>query len=143
MKRPISILAITLVQSFVSLTSLASGIILLLLTTGRVRFLSQDLSNIPLYLKGLIGLGMAISLWGVVVTYGLWQLKRWGWLGSLMFQLMCVVNNGLAVVAGQSMTVAVYVSTTFCIASIGVLWMPRVRQVITPDPTPDPIELSP
>lgn len=135
MKRSVSIILITLVQGLISLTSLASGIFLVLLMTGTVEVLSRDLSDIPGYLKGLIAFGLAISLFGVVVTYGLWQLKRWGWLGSLIFQVMCIVNNGLAVIAGQSITAAVYFSTAICVASMGVLWMPSVRQLMVPSAT--------
>lgn len=132
MQRSLSITIIAILQGFISITSLASGIFLLLLITGTAKVFSEDLSALPPYLKGLVALGLAISIFGVVVTYGLWQLKPWGWLGSLIFQVMCIVNNGLAVVAGQSLTAGVYFSTALCMALIGALWMPSVRNVIAP-----------
>jgi hypothetical protein len=130
MQRSLSITIIAILQGFISVTSLASGIFLGLLITGTVEVWSQDLTTLSLPLKGLVALGLAISLFGVVVTYGLWNLKPWGWMGSLIFQMLCIVNNGLAILAGQSITGGVYFSTAFCIALIGALWMPSVRNVL-------------
>jgi hypothetical protein len=127
MQRSLSITVIAILQGFISVTSLATGMFLGLLITGTVQVFSQDLTALSLPLKGLVALGLAISLFGLVVTYGLWHLKTWGWMGSLMFQMLCIVNNGLAVLAGQSVTGRVYFSTVFCIALIGALWVPSVR----------------
>ena len=139
MQRSLSITIIAILQGFISVTSLASGIFLVLLITGKVEILSQDLTMLSLPLKGLVALGLAISLFGVVVTYGLWSLKPWGWIGSLIFQMLCIVNNGLAILAGQSVTGGVYFSTAFCIALMGALWMPSVRNVLASS-SPDPQE---
>lgn len=129
MTRSLSISIIAILQGFISLTSLVAGLFLLLLISGKTQVFSHDLVGLPLYLKGLVLLGVAISLLGLTVTYGLWTLKSWGWLGSLVFQCLCIVNNGLAVLAGQAVTGKVYFSVAFCIALIGALMMPSVRNV--------------
>jgi hypothetical protein len=129
-KRSLSITIIAILQGFISVASLASGVLLLLLMSGSVQIFSQDLVDLPLYLKGLVALGLAISLFGTVVTYGLWKLRLWGWLGSLIFQIMCIANNGLALLAGQEVNSRVYFSTAISIALIGALWMPSVRELI-------------
>ena len=125
MKRTIAIIAI--VQLIVSGLSLVTGVLLVLLITGAAQIFSHDLTALPLFLKGLVLLGLAISVWGLIVTYGLWTLKPWGWLGSLIFQGLCVANNGLAILAGQPMTAGVYFSAALCIGMLVALWMPSVR----------------
>ncbi|MEM0981589.1 MAG: hypothetical protein AAGH78_15115 [Cyanobacteria bacterium P01_H01_bin.58] len=116
-------------QFLVSSLSLLSGIFLMLLMTGTVQVLSNDLTGLPNYLKGLVLLGLVISLLGLIVTYGLWALKPWGWLGSLLFQGLCVVNNGLALLAGQHVSAGTYFSVSLCVA-LGVgLCMPGVRDL--------------
>lgn len=127
MKRNLSILIISIVQLLVSSLSLLAGVFLVLLMTGIVQVLSNDLTGLPSYLKGLVVLGLAISLWGLIVTYGLWTLKRWGWLGSLMFQGLCILNNGLALLAGQPLSAGVYFSVSLCVALGVALYMPSVR----------------
>ena len=129
MSRSLSIIIIAILQGFISLTSLASGLLLLLLIGGTVQIFPYDLLELPLYLKGLIVLGVAISGFGGVVTYGLWNLKPWGWIGSLIFQVLCIGNNGLAILAGQAITGSVYFSLAFCIALIGALMRPSVRGI--------------
>lgn len=130
MQRSLSITIIAILQAIISLSSVASGIFLLLLMTGTVQVFSQDLSELSTYLKGLVAIGLAISLFGIVVTYGLWKLKQWGWIGSLMFQGLCLANNGLAIAAGQEITRNVYLSAIICVALFTALCMPSVREVI-------------
>ena len=127
MQRSLSITIIAVIQGLISSLSLVSGIFLILLATGAVQVYSQDLTNLSLSLKGLVALGLALSLFGIVVTVGLWQLKPWGWIGSLMFQALCILNNCLAIWLGQSLTQGVYFSWAICIALMTALLMPGVR----------------
>jgi hypothetical protein len=126
--RSLSVTILAILQGLISFASFGSGLFLLLLISGAIQVWSHDLVGLSLYLKGLVVLGLAISLFGLVVTYGLWTLKFWGWTGSLIFQGLCIVNNGLAILAGQSMTAGVYFSTALCMAFIGALLMPNIRQ---------------
>ena len=128
-KRSLSIILIAIVQGLVSLSSLASGIFLLLLMTGTVQVFSQDLQTLSLPLKGLVAAGFAISLFGLAITYGLWQLKPWGWTGSIIFQVLCIANNGLTLAAGQEISSSVYFSAAFCVTLIAALFLPSVRDV--------------
>jgi hypothetical protein len=75
-----------------------------------------------------VALGLAISLLGVVVTYGLWQLKPWGWTGSLIFQVMCIANNGLTLLIRQELSPQVYFSIAFSGTLIAALFLPSVRE---------------
>ncbi|MDB9527811.1 hypothetical protein PN498_17585 [Oscillatoria sp. CS-180] len=128
MQRSLGITLIAILQAIISISSVASGIFLLLLITGTVQVFSHDLSELSPSLKGLVALGFAISLFGAVVTCGLWNLKRWGWIGSLMFQALCLANNGLAIALGQEITRNVYLSAIISMALCGALWMPSVRE---------------
>lgn len=127
--RSLSITLFAIIQGLISLSSLASGIFLLLLMTGTVQVFSQDLQALSLPLKGLVAVGFAISLFGLVVTYGLWQLKPWGWTGSIIFQVLCIANNGLTLAAGQEISTGVYFSIAFCTTLIAALFLPSVRDV--------------
>lgn len=133
MARSLSIIIIAIVQGFVSVASLASGIFLLLLMTGAVQLFSQDLQALPLLIKGFVLIGFAISLFGIVATYGFWNLKRWGWTGSLIFQVLCIVNNGLLLWAGQEATKSVFFSMALCLSIVGALFLPSVRDVFYPN----------
>ena len=139
MSRSLTIILIAIIQGFVSLLGLVSGIFLVLLMTGAVQVFSQDLQSLSLPLKGLVAMGLAISLFGLAVTYGFWQLKSWGWTGSLIFQVMCIANNGLGLLAGQEVSSRVYFSVAFCVTLIAALFLPSVRDVFeaaTSDPEP-------
>lgn len=129
MSRSLSITLIAIVQGLISLSSLSSGIFLLLLMTGTLQVFSQDLQDLSLALKGLVVVGLAISGYGLVVTYGLWRLKPWGWVGSIIFQGLCIVNNALAVLAGQAVNTRVYFSVAFCLTLMAALYLPSVRDV--------------
>ncbi|MEM6713729.1 MAG: hypothetical protein AAGD09_10185 [Cyanobacteria bacterium P01_F01_bin.56] len=129
MSRSLTIILITLIQGFISLLGLVSGVLLVLLITGAVQVFSQDLQNLSLSLKGLVAVGLAISLFGLAVTYGFWQLKPWGWTGSIIFQIMCIANNGLGLLAGQEISPRVYFSIAFCLTLIAALFLPSVRDV--------------
>lgn len=129
MPRSLSITLIAIIQGLVSLSSLASGIFLVLLMTGTIQVFSQDLHSLSLPLKGLVAVGFAISVFGLVVTYGLWQLKPWGWTGSIIFQILCIANNGLALLIGQEISAKVAFSFAFCLTLIAALFLPSVRDV--------------
>jgi len=129
MSRSLSITFIAIIQGLTSLSSLVSGIFLVLLITGTVQVFSQDLQNLSLSLKGLVAVGLAISLYGLAVTYGLWQLKPWGWIGSIIFQVLCIANNGLALLAGQEISSRVYFSIAFGSTLMAALFLPSVRDV--------------
>lgn len=129
MPRSLSITLVAVLQGIVSVASLVSGLFLLLLLTGRLQVYSQDLTTLPNALKTLVAIGLALSLFGIIVTYGLWQLKSWGWLGSLIFQALCIANNGLAILVGQRITANVYFAIALSLSLIGALCMPSVRSV--------------
>ncbi|MEM9004675.1 MAG: hypothetical protein AAGE59_14280 [Cyanobacteria bacterium P01_F01_bin.86] len=109
MQRTPGIIVIAIAQFLVSSFSLVAGVFLVLLISGALQVFSQDLTQLSIYLKGLVVLGLAISILGLVVTYGLWTLKRWGWIGSILFQGLCIANNGLGLLLGQSISTGVYV----------------------------------
>lgn len=129
MSRSLSIILIAIIQGLTSFLSLASGIFLVLLMTGTVQVFSQDLQSLALPLKGLVAVGFAISLYGLVVTYGFWQLKPWGWMGSIIFQGLCIANNGLALLAGQEANARVYFSVAFGLTLLAALFLPSVRDM--------------
>ncbi|RZM82057.1 hypothetical protein [Leptolyngbya iicbica] len=140
--RSLTLILLVLVQGAVSLLALASGIFLVLLMTGAVQVLSQDLQSLTLPLKGLIAVGLAISGFGLVVTYGLWQLKPWGWTGSLIFQILCIANNGLTLLVGQELSPQVYFSVAFSGTLIAALFLPNVQELCVPT-TPESSDSTP
>ncbi|MGF1459227.1 MAG: hypothetical protein ACFBSG_09390 [Leptolyngbyaceae cyanobacterium] len=132
MSRSLSIVLLTIVQAAMGLLSLTSGIFLLLLVTGTVEVFNQDLQGLSLSLKVLIALGVAISLFGLVVTYGFWRLQSWGWTGSILFQVLCIANNGLASLVGQEISRSALFSVAFSATLIAAFYLPSVRDVFEP-----------
>lgn len=131
--RNLGIILVAIAQFLVSSLSLIAGILLLLLITGAVEVFDESLTNLSLSIKGLILLGLAISLFGLIVTYGLWTLKRWGWIGSIMFQTLCIINNGLGLLAGQSISPGTYFAAALCTSLIGDLCLPSIQDVFAVD----------
>ena len=131
MGKPWAVLTLALVQGFISIISLVSGAFLVLLMTGHAQIFSADLTHLSGYFKGLILSGLGISLVGVVATYGLWRVQRWGWIASVLFQLLCLLNNGLALLGGQSFSVGVYFSVGICGLMLAALMLPTVRQTFS------------
>lgn len=122
-----AVLTLALVQGFISAISLVSGIFLVLLMTGYAQIFSADLTHLSGYFQGLILSGLGISLVGMAATYGLWQMQRWGWIASVLFQLLCLLNNGLALLGGQSFSAGVYFSVGICGLMLAALMLPTVR----------------
>jgi hypothetical protein len=136
MEKNLPIKIIALVQIGISLLSLVSGTVLLLLMTGQIEVFSANLTQLSVYFKILIGFGLVASLWGLVVSFGLWRLQRWGWLGSLIFQALCLVNNGLILLGGRPLTFGVYVSVGISVGLLLGLLLPGISQMfLAPEPT--------
>jgi hypothetical protein len=128
MEKNLSIKIIAFVQISISLLSLVSGTVLLLLITGQIEVFSANLTQLSAYFKGLVGFGLVVSLWGLVASFGLWRLQQWGWLGSLIFQALCLVNNGLIVLGGRPLTFGVYVSVGISGSLLAWLLLPGMHQ---------------
>jgi hypothetical protein len=120
------------VQFFVSGLSLMAGVLLILLLTGQVELFAADLTHLSPFFKGLVVAGFLISILGLVSAVGLYQLKRWGWVGSLLFQGLCLLNNGLALLGGQAPSFGVYFSAALCTAMIAGLAQPSIRSAFLP-----------
>ncbi|MBD0268874.1 MAG: hypothetical protein ICV77_11355 [Cyanobacteria bacterium Co-bin8] len=132
MNRSWGIGLIAWVQFFISGLSLITGALLILLLTGQVELFSADLTRLSPFFKGLVVAGFLISILGMVSAVGLYQLKRWGWVGSLLFQGLCLLNNGLALLGGQAPSFGVYFSATLCTAIIAGLCQPSIRSMVLP-----------
>jgi hypothetical protein len=134
MKRNLSIILITIAQFGISTLSMVSGILLVLLMTGRLAVFSADLTQLSGYFKGLVIFGLFVSLWGMASSIGLWRLKRWGWSGSILFQGLCILNNMLIFLGGRPLTFGVYFSAGISGALLFALLLPSVRITINHQP---------
>ncbi|NJN22471.1 MAG: hypothetical protein HC812_16450 [Leptolyngbya sp. RL_3_1] len=130
--RPLSITVIAIAQLVISTLSLVAGLILVLIVTGQIQVLTSDVTVFPLPLKALVGLGLAISVLGLTASVGLWQMQRWGWIVSLVFQGLCILNNAVGVVAGQPPSPGVYASVSLSTAMIVALCAPSVQDRFFP-----------
>ena len=136
MNRSLSITLVALAQLGISTLSLVSGVLLILLMTGQIDVFSADLTQLPGYFKGLVVFGLLVSVWGIVAAIGLWRLQRWGWLGSLVFQGLCILNNLLIVLGGRPLTFGVYFSAGISGALLFALLLPSVRLSLQGQPIP-------
>ena len=131
--RPLTLTVIAIAQWVISILSLGAGIILVLIVTGQIPGLTSDLTVFPFPLKVLVGLGLVISTLGLGASVGLWQMQRWGWILSLVFQGLCILNNAVGVVAGQPPSGGVYISVSLSTAMIVGLCLPAVQARFFPD----------
>lgn len=134
--RPFGVTLIAIAQFLISILSLGAGIVLVLIVTGQIQVLTSDVTVFPLPLKALVGLGLLISALGLAASVGLWQLKRWGWITSLLFQGLCILNNAVGIVAGQPPSVGVYISVSLSTALIVALCLPAVQSRFFPALSP-------
>jgi hypothetical protein len=130
MKRNLSITLVSLAQLGISVLSLISGTLLLLLMTGQVELFSADLTQLSTYFKGLVVLGLFISTLGIISAVGLWRLQKWGWVGSLVFQGLCILNNILILLGGRPLTLGIYFSAGISGALLFALLLPSIRAVV-------------
>jgi hypothetical protein len=130
MKRNLSITLVSLAQLGISVLSLISGTLLLLLMTGQVELFSADLTQLSTYFKGLVVLGLFISSLGIISAVGLWWLQKWGWVGSLVFQGLCILNNILILLGGRPLTLGIYFSAGISGALLFALLLPSIRAIV-------------
>lgn len=130
MKRNLSVILVAVAEFGISALSLVSGILLVLLMSGRMEVFSADLTQLSDYFKGLVIFGLFISGLGMTSAIGLWRLQRWGWLGSLLFQGLCILNNVLIVLGGRPLTLGIYFSAGVSGALLFALLLPSVRLAI-------------
>jgi hypothetical protein len=142
MKRSLSITLVALAQLGISTLSLVSGSVLILLMTGQIEIFSADLTHLPDYFKALVIFGLIVSVLGIVAAYGLWQLQRWGWMASLVFQGLCILNNVLILLGGRPLTLGVYFSAGISGALLFALLLPSVRLSLQGSPLPETSQSS-
>ncbi len=130
--RPLGITLIAIAQFLISILSLGAGVILVLIVTGQLQVMTNDVTVFPLPLKALVGLGLAISSLGLAASVGLWQMQPWGWIISLVFQGLCILNNAVGVVAGQPPSGGIYLSVSLSTAMIVGLCLPSVQSRFFP-----------
>jgi hypothetical protein len=130
--RPLSVTLIAIAQFVISVLSLGAGMVLVLIVTGQIQVLTTDTTVFPLPLKALVGLGLVISVLGLAASIGLWQLKRWGWVISLVFQGLCILNNAVGIIAGQPPSAGIYTSVSLSTALIVALCLPSVQSRFFP-----------
>lgn len=138
MNRSLSVTLVAIAQFGLSTLSLASGVLLTLLMTGNLEVFSADLTQLSAYFKGLVVFGLFVSLLGLVSAVGLWRLQRWGWMGSLAFQGLCILNNLLILGGGRPLTFGVYFSAGISGALLFALLLPSVRLSLQSEPDASP-----
>jgi hypothetical protein len=122
-------LIIAILQGIVSSLSLVINSVLVMLMVNTTQVFAQDLTGLPPTLKGLILLGWIISLWGGVTAVGLGTWQRWGWLGALIFQGLCLMIYQLIVLlTSQTLSSGLYLTSGLCLVAMVVLRLPRIRQ---------------
>ena len=126
--RSLAVTIMAVAQLAHSSLSLVSGGILLLLITGQLHLFSADLTGLSLYFKGLVVTGTVISLVGLVGGIGLWRRRAWGWIAAIVFQGLCLLNNGLALLGGRPPSTGVYVSIGVFVGMLMLLCLPSVRR---------------
>ncbi len=112
MNRPIGVTIIAVLQLIGSLFGILIGVLIVLF---RSFFLQAIAANpeiqastavspemIGTIVTILVVVILVFSLIGLVLCYGLFQLKAWAWLATLILQGLAAVGNLLSVIASQA-----------------------------------------
>jgi hypothetical protein len=138
MNRPVGVTIIAVLQLIGSIFSLLIGLGVLILKDAFLKTLAespefqQSAQDLP---PGVLG-GVAIftgviilvaSLIGFLLTYGLFTLKGWAWIVTLIFSALGILGNLSGIITGQNRGLAVF-QMVISIVIVYYLLRPEVKR---------------
>ncbi|AFY66079.1 hypothetical protein [Geitlerinema sp. PCC 7407] len=111
MSRPIGVTILAVLQLISSLIALLIGVLILLFRgffldslMNNPEFQTEELMQTGMVgtIVTILGIGMVLlSLIGLLLCYGLFMLKFWAWIITLILQFMALLGNLMGVLATQ------------------------------------------
>jgi uncharacterized membrane protein (DUF2068 family) len=117
-KRPLGIAVISVLGFIAAISLICSGVFVLLFAEFGANFIKGAMDNlIPMFgmfLTVIVGaIGVILVILGVLtalISYGLWKMKRWGWIvGMIMLGIGVLTDLGSAVVSPVPSTISIVV----------------------------------
>lgn len=109
MMRPTGVTILAVLQLIFNLLGLLGGLGFLLLGDRVASSIQEQGQNIPSgAVPALAWVLIIFSLIGLVIAWGLFTLKSWAWLATLIFQALGILNNVASLVQGANPGGAVF-----------------------------------
>lgn len=139
MNRPIGVIIIAVLQLIGSIMSLLVGLGILIFRDAFLQMLSQSpefqqsAQDLPPGVLGGVatftGVVMLIaSLIGFLLAYGLFTLKGWAWIVTLIFSALGILSNLSSIITGQTNRGFAVIQLVISIVIVYYLWRPEVKR---------------
>ncbi|WP_293351850.1 MULTISPECIES: hypothetical protein [unclassified Microcoleus] len=135
MNRPQSVTVLAILQLISGIFSLLDGLFILLFAgvlggLGAVGFGAKVGTVIGGFIAIFSAIAIIIGIISLVLAWGLLQLKKWAWTGTLIIHVIAVVAQ-IAKMLGSAGAAVNFLSLGFAIASIYYLLQPDVKQAFS------------
>jgi hypothetical protein len=135
MNRPQSVTVLAILQLISGIFSLLDGLFILLFAgvlggLGAVGFGAKVGTVIGGFIAIFAGIAIIIGIISLVLAWGLFQLKKWAWTGTLIIHVFAVVTQ-ITKMLGSAGVAVNFLSLGFAAASIYYLLQPDVKQAFS------------
>ena len=132
MNRPQSVTVLAILQLISGVFSLLDGLFILLFAgifggLGAVGFGAKVGTAIGGFIAIFAGISFILGLLSLLLTWGLFQLKKWAWTGTLIVHIIAT-GAQIAKMFGSGGTAINFLTLGFAVASIYYLLRPDVKQ---------------
>lgn len=131
-RRPIGVTILASLQLINSVSLLLQGVVVLFLKNSNLHQLLHTPvfpNNIAHYIGGFL---LFCSLISFLLAYGLFSLKYWAWLISLIFQILALLAFVLVFSQAQTAAGLTVISVVIHVVIIYYLFQPNVRRLFAP-----------
>ncbi|MEG4803844.1 hypothetical protein QUB63_00280 [Microcoleus sp. ARI1-B5] len=135
MNRPQSVTVLAILQLISGVFSLLDGLFILLFAgvlggLGAVGFGAKVGTVIGGFIAIFAAIALIIGIISLVLTWGLFQLKKWAWTGTLIIHVIAILAQ-IAKMFGSAGAAINFLSLGFAAASIYYLLQPDVKQAFS------------
>jgi len=132
MNRPQSVTVLAILQLISGVFSLLDGLFILLFAgifggLGAVGFGAKVGNVIGGFIAIFAAISFILGLLSLLLAWGLFQLKKWAWTGTLIVHLIATLAQ-IAKMFGSGGTAVNFLTLGFAVASIYYLLRPDVKQ---------------
>ena len=132
MNRPQSVTVLAILQLISGVFSLLDGLFILLFAgifggLGAVGFGAKVGTVIGSFIAIFAGISFILGLLSLLLTWGLFQLKKWAWTGTLIVHIIATLAQ-IAKMLGSAGAAVNFLTLGFAVVSIYYLLQPDVKQ---------------
>lgn len=104
MNRPMGVTIIAVLQLIISIFATLGGLYIFFFRSG-IFSRGSELENIPknsTFVAGFAVVLLIVGLIGLLITYGLFSLKKWAWLTALILNGLSILSSLSAIFSNQT-----------------------------------------